>query len=116
MAKAKAKEKLVERVVIGPKGIHAHDPKSGDRIFAKVGDTVFLPARSAKKFARYLEAPEVAKAKAAVAKAEAEAAVDPDVVAAKVGLSDAKADASAEESGDAKESSDKDAGGGSDES
>lgn len=76
MAKAEAsvKEALVERVVMGPKGIHCHDPKTGDRIFAKVGDTVHLPVRSARKFARYLEAPEVAKAKRKVAKAEEVAA------------------------------------------
>lgn len=74
MAKAKAKEELVERIVVGPKPIHAHDPKTGERILAKIGDTVFLPARSAKTFARYLKAPGVAKAEAAVKAAEDKAA------------------------------------------
>jgi hypothetical protein len=69
----KAKEKLVERIVIGPKPIHAHDPETGARIVAQIGDTVFLPARSAKAFARYLKDPKVAAAEAAVTAAEAEA-------------------------------------------
>ncbi len=73
MAQAKAKkEELVERLVI-KKGIHCHNAK-GERIFAKVGDTVKLPLRSAKRFAQYLEAPGVAAAKAEVAAVEAEAA------------------------------------------
>ncbi len=74
-AKAPKKEKLVERVVVGPKGIHCHD-KNGERIFAKIGDTIYLPARSAKKFEQYLEIPSVAKAKAEVKAAEAEAEAD----------------------------------------
>ncbi len=69
MAKAKA-EKLVERVIIGPKGIWVKGELKG------VGETIKLPMRSAKAFARYLEAPGVAAAKAAVAKAEAEAVDD----------------------------------------
>ncbi len=36
MAKAKAEtEKLLERVVVGPKPIHAHDPKTGERRVTK---------------------------------------------------------------------------------
>lgn len=75
MAKAKA-EKLVERLVVGPKGIHGIDPKTGDRRHYAVGETIKLPAKSAKKFARYLEAPGVAKAKAAAKAAEEEAEAD----------------------------------------
>lgn len=76
MAKAKAagKERLVERVVVGPKTIWAQDPKTGERFEAKIGDTVKLPLRTANTFARYLAAPEVVKAEAAVKKAEADAA------------------------------------------
>ena len=74
MAKAK-KEELVERLVIA-KGIHCHNEK-GERYFAKVGDTIKLPLRSAKTFARYLEAPGVAAAKADVAAAEAKAEAKP---------------------------------------
>lgn len=73
MAKAKAKEKtekLVSRVVVGPKGIHAVNPKTGERYYAEIGETISLSARSAKTFERYLEAPGVAKAKAAVKEAE----------------------------------------------
>ena len=74
MAKAKAKkEKLVTRVVVGPKGIHTVDPKTGDRYYAEIGETIKLSARAAKTFERYLEAPGVASAKAAVAAAEVDA-------------------------------------------
>lgn len=75
MSKAKA-EKLVTRVIVGPKGINIKDPQTGERRLAKVGETIKLPARSAKAFARYLEAPGVAKAKEAAAKAEADALAD----------------------------------------
>jgi len=74
MTKAKAKDGLVERIVVGPKPIHAQDPKTGERYTAQIGDTVFLTARAAKTFSRYLQAPEVAKAEAAVKVAEEEAA------------------------------------------
>ena len=75
MAKAKAKGKsgLVERIVVGPKPIHAQN-EAGERYTAQIGDTVFLTARAAKTFSRYLQAPEVAKAEAAVKVAEEEAA------------------------------------------
>lgn len=74
MAKAKAKkEKIVTRVVVGPKGIHTVDSKTGDRYYAEIGETIKLTARAAKTFERYLEAPGVAAAKAAVAKAEVDA-------------------------------------------
>lgn len=73
MAKAQAQEELVERIVVGPKGIHCRDPETGKRVFAKVGDTVHLPARTATAFATYLEAPEVAAAKKKVAEASASA-------------------------------------------
>ncbi len=69
MAKAKA-EKLVTRVVVGPKGIHHVDPKTGERRYFDIGETIKLTAKSAKSFSRYLEAPGVAKAKAAVKAAE----------------------------------------------
>lgn len=65
--------KLLERIVTSPKGIHCHN-KQGERIFAKQGDTVFLPPNSAKAFAHMLEDPKVAKAKAAAEAAEAVAA------------------------------------------
>ncbi len=74
MAKAKA-EKLVTRVVVGPKGIWINGPDGG-KVLAGIGETIKIPARSAKQFARYLEAPTVAKAKAAAKKAEDEAADD----------------------------------------
>lgn len=74
MAKAKAKaEKLVERIVVGPKGIHAIHHKTGERFKAEIGDTVWLSARTAKTFSRYLKDPKVAAAEAAVAEAEADA-------------------------------------------
>ena len=63
MAKAKA-EKLVTRVIVGPKGIWVKGELKG------IGETVKLTARTAKAFSRYLEAPGVAKAKAAVKEAE----------------------------------------------
>ncbi len=76
MAKAKAKaEKLVERVVVGPKGIWVNTDDGSKRL-AGIGETVKIPAKSAKAFARYLEAPGVAKAKAAAKAAEDEAAAD----------------------------------------
>lgn len=85
MAKA-TKEKLVKRVIVGPKGIWVKGELKG------IGETIMLPLRSAKRFARYLEAPGVASAKAAVAKAEAEA--DEDAEAEKVAdAADDKAEA-----------------------
>ncbi len=76
MAKAKAKaNKLVERVVVGPKGIWISDDEGGKRL-AGIGETIPITAKSAKAFSRYLEAPGVAKAKAAAAQAEAEALAD----------------------------------------
>lgn len=95
-AKTRAKEGLVERIVIGPKPIYCRDPKTGDRIVAQIGDTVYLPPHTAKTFARYLQSPEVAAAEAAVAAAEAEAAEDPGVTEAKATEAKAKADAAAE--------------------
>lgn len=74
MAKA-AKEKLLERVVVGPKPIHAQD-KDGNRYVAQVGDTVYLPPHTAKTFARYLADPKVAKAQAAAKQAEEASAAD----------------------------------------
>ncbi len=101
MAKAK-KEKLVSRIVVGPKGIHAIDPKTGDRYYAEIGTTVKLTARAAKAFERYLEAPGVAAAKAAVAKAEvdADAKSEADAEAAAEAEADAKAVAEAATSAD----------------
>lgn len=75
MAKAKAKEELLERVVTGPKSIWHTDPKTGARHEYKVGDTIWLAPQHAKSKARYLQAPAVAKALASARKAEeAEAA------------------------------------------
>ncbi len=76
MAKAKARDGLVERIVVGPKPIHALDPDTGARYRAEIGDTVFLSARTAKTFSRYLKEPGVAKAEAAVKAAEEEAAAE----------------------------------------
>ncbi len=77
-AKAKAKkEKLVTRVVVGPKGIWIPDGEGhGGRRLAGIGETIKLTAKSAKAFSRYLEAPNVAKAKAAAKVAEDAAADD----------------------------------------
>ncbi|KKM27948.1 hypothetical protein LCGC14_1569640 [marine sediment metagenome] len=75
-AKANARDGLVERIVVGPKPIHALDPDTGARYRAEIGDTVFLSARSAKTFSRYLKDPGVAKAEAAVKAAEEEAAAE----------------------------------------
>ena len=76
MTKAKARAGLVERIVVGPKPIHALDPDTGERYRAEVGDTVFLSARTAKTFSRYLKDPGVAKAEAAVKAAEEEVAAE----------------------------------------
>lgn len=76
MAKAKAKAKepaLLERVVVGPKPIWAIDPETGERRAYNVGDTIWLPPHQAKSKARYLQAPEVAKAQLAAKAAEEEA-------------------------------------------
>ncbi len=74
MAKAKAKEAPqeapLERVVVGPKSVWGIDPKTGNRREYKVGETIFLPPHQAKSKARYLQAPEVAKALAAAKVAE----------------------------------------------
>lgn len=66
---AEAKQELVERVITGPKGIWAIDDK-GNRYLAKPGETVKLSTRTAKSFARYCEAPNVAAAKAKVREEE----------------------------------------------
>ncbi len=69
MTKAKA-EKLVTRVIVGPKGIWIKG------VLHPVGTTIRLPAKSAKAFSRYLESPNVARAKAAAFAAEEEAAAE----------------------------------------
>ena len=73
MAKAKA-AKLVTRVVTSPKGIWVPGPGGEGRIHAGEGESVQISAKSAKAFARYLEAPTVAKAKKAAKVAEEAAA------------------------------------------
>ncbi len=73
---SKADEAIVERVVTGPKGIHAKRDGTGERYYAEVGETVKLSLRSAKKFARYLTAPGVIAAQEEVKKAEAAANVE----------------------------------------
>lgn len=78
MAKAKAKakaDKLVERIVVGPKGIWVTDDEGSKRL-AGIGETIKITAKSAKAFSHYLEAPGVAKAKAVAAQAEADALAD----------------------------------------
>lgn len=67
--------KLVTRIVTGPKPIHAFDDEGNRKIF-EVGEEVKLTPNAAKRFARYLAAPEVAAAQAKVAEAEAEASVE----------------------------------------
>ncbi len=74
MAKAKAKAKLLERVVVGPKPIWTVNPETGARHKAEIGETVHLAPHTAKKFARYLADPKVAKARAVAAKAEEDSA------------------------------------------
>ncbi len=75
MAKAKAKEGLLERVVVGPKPLHCTNYETGERYVAKVGDTVWLTPQHAKSKARYLQAPAVAKAQAIAKEAEEEEAL-----------------------------------------
>ena len=103
MAKAKAKApKMVTRVVTGPKGVWVDDPDSdtGSKRLAGIGETIKITAKSAKAFARYLEAPGVAKAKAAAKAAEEEAASD---------------EGEEEEDGAGEDSTSEDEGGGSEE-
>ncbi len=78
MTKAKAKkERLVTRVVVGPKGIWIPDGEGhGGRRLAGIGETIKLTAATAKAKSRYLEAPGVASAKAAAKAAEDAAAAD----------------------------------------
>jgi len=73
MPAKKAKPKLLERIVIGAKGIHCHN-KKGERIFAKQGDTIWVPPNTAKSFAHILEDPKVHAARRVAKEAEAEAA------------------------------------------
>lgn len=108
---AEAQEKLVERVVVGPKVVHYHHPETGERTRGEVGDTIHLPLRSAKAFARYLEAPEVAAAKAEVAEAEARA--NAARAEAEAGVTAAEAGVAASENDD-DDDDDSDAGGDSD--
>lgn len=76
MTEASKGEHLVERLVVGPKPIHYHDPKTGERKLGNIGDTIRLPARSAKAFSRYLISPEVAAARAKAEAAEAAEAAE----------------------------------------
>lgn len=81
MAKAKAKEGLLERVVVGPKPLHCTNYDTGERFVAEIGDTVWLTPQHAKSKARYLQAPGVAKAQAKAREAEAAEAVKEDAEA-----------------------------------
>jgi hypothetical protein len=60
------KEKLVTRVVVGPKAIFSSDPVTGEVRKAEIGDTVQVTERAAASFAAYLEDPKLVEAKAAV--------------------------------------------------
>ena len=75
MTEAKVEERF-ERVVTGPKPIHALNEK-GERYVANIGDTVSLNARQCKTFARYVTAPEVAAAQAKVKQAEEDSFTPP---------------------------------------
>lgn len=101
MAKASKKEKLVTRVVVGPKGIHHIDPKTGERRYFDIGEPIQLSAKSAKAFARYLEAPGVTKARAAVKEAENADSGDDDNEIGAIGANEAEAEAEAESKGGA---------------
>lgn len=75
MAEAK-KAKLVKRIVIGPKPIHAEDAK-GRRCKYEVGEEVMLTQNAANRFERYLSTPEIVEAQAKVqAEKEKAAAVE----------------------------------------
>jgi len=68
---ARPAEKLVTRVVIGPKPLYTTDPDSGEPRVAQIGETVRISERTAIAFAIYLEDPKLAAAKAAVIAIEA---------------------------------------------
>jgi hypothetical protein len=71
MAKAK-QEKVLERVVKGPKPLHHIDPLTGLRFLAKVGDKIKVRAQQAISKAHLLIDPRVAEAEKVAAAAAAE--------------------------------------------
>lgn len=69
--------KLVDRIVVHPKGFRYMDPKTGERRLAKQGEGVRVTVNAARNFAKQLKDPAVKKAQEAAAAAIQADAVKP---------------------------------------